>query len=108
MNTMDSNGLEITTPVGSEDTASLASYYDNAGSYRSSRSYEDQSDESDSDHEVDDHEADIDKMLMDLEDFQVVRHPISFYQCVQFHNNSPNFFVNCILNNVLYYYVITR
>lgn len=73
---MDSNGLEITTPVGSEDTASLASYYDNAASTRMSSSYEDQSDESDSDHEIDDHEADIDKMLMDLEDFQVVRHPI--------------------------------
>ena len=76
MNTMDTNGLEITTPVGSEDTASLASYYDNADSTRTSSSYEDQSDESDSDHEIDDHEADIDKMLMDLEGFQVVRYCI--------------------------------
>jgi hypothetical protein len=58
--------------TGSEDTASLASYYDNADSTRTSGSFQDQSDESDSDQEPDDHEADIDKMLMDLEGFEVV------------------------------------
>ena len=69
---MDTNGLEVTTPVGSEDRASLSSHYDNANSTRTSRSFEDQSDESDSEPEHGDQEADIDKILMDLEGIQDV------------------------------------
>ena len=76
MSVMDTNGHEITTPVGSEDTTSLGSYYDNADSARTSSSFED---ESESEPEADDHEADIDKMLMDLEGFQVVRYPLMYY-----------------------------
>ncbi|XP_028394814.1 amyloid beta A4 precursor protein-binding family B member 1-interacting protein-like [Dendronephthya gigantea] len=68
---MDTNGYEMSTSIGSEDATSLASYYDNANSGRTSSSFEEQSDESESEHELDDHEADIDKMLMDLEGFQV-------------------------------------
>ena len=71
---MDTNGLEVTTPVGSEDRASLSSHYDNANSTRTSGSFEDQSDESDSEPE---HEADIDKMLMDLVGIQDVGYPLS-------------------------------
>lgn len=71
---MDTNAHEMSTSIGSEDATSLASYYDNADSGRTSSSFEEQSDESESDPELDDHEADIDKMLMDLEGFQVVRY----------------------------------
>ena len=71
-----SNGAELSTSVGSEDAVSLASYYDNT-STRTSSSFEEQSDESESEHEAD-HEADIDKMLMDLEGFQVVRSSCPF------------------------------
>lgn len=76
---MDSNGVELSGSVGSQDRASLASYYDNGESTRTSSSFEDQSDESESEHEADDQEADIDKMLMDLEGFQAVRHSIICY-----------------------------
>ena len=78
MSMMDTNGPENTTPDDG-DTASLASYYDNADSARTSSSFED---ESESDHEPDDHEADIDKMLMDLEGFQAVRYPFVYYHFV--------------------------
>ncbi len=80
MSVMDTNGHEITTPVGSEDTTSLGSYYDNADSARTSSSFEDESES-----EPDDHEADIDKMLMDLEGFQVVRYPLMYYHQYYHH-----------------------
>ncbi|XP_046846428.1 amyloid beta A4 precursor protein-binding family B member 1-interacting protein-like [Xenia sp. Carnegie-2017] len=63
---MDINGSESI----SEDTVSLASYYDNPETLKSSSSFEDQSDD-ESESDQNDHEADIDKMLLDLEGFQV-------------------------------------
>lgn len=69
---MDINGSESIP----EDTVSLASYYDNPETLKSSSSFEDQSDD-ESESDQNDHEADIDKMLLDLEGFQMVSGGIS-------------------------------